>query len=358
MISYLALVTGGSLGALLAGGLVYRKQRQSHTARLLEIDTPYKIVEQLYIRVGGIDQWFQIRGEDRNNPVLLILHGGPGWPNATFTLPLRPWEKYFTIVQWDHRGTGKTLGRNGKPTQAEMTFARRVSDAIELSEFLCQYLHQEKLILLAESMGTLTGLPLVLQRPDLFSAIVVTDLYVNMVQNETLKYCLTLERLRSAGNIRGILALERIGGDPTLWDLQAWNVNMAWAFKTNTPFPNLDRALLFPLVLTSPLYSLRDILTILTGFQNTTAAMFEEIMAYDARRLGTEFELPFFLLQGERDVITLTGLAKDYFTEIDAPHKQLALIKDAGHFAAFSQPEQFLCELLARVYPLVRGAGV
>ena len=352
MSSYLAAILGGSLIALLAGGSAYRKQRQSRTARLLAIDTPDRIVEEFYIRVGGIDQWVQIRGENRDNPVILILHGGPGWPNATFTLPLRSWEKYFTIVQWDHRGAGKTLGRNGRPSREEMTFDCRVSDAIELAENLRQYLAKDKLILLAESMGTLTGLPLVKQRPDLFSAIVVTDLYVNLVQNEALKYRLTLERLRLAGNVRGIIALERIGGDPVYWDLHAWNVNMAWAFKTNTPIPNLDRAMLFPLVWTSPLYSLRDIMTLLTGFQNTTAAMFEEIMAYDARRLGGNFDLPFFLFQGECDVITLTGLAEDFFQEIDAPIQEMALIKNAGHFAAFSQPDQFLNELLSRVYPL------
>jgi pimeloyl-ACP methyl ester carboxylesterase len=64
--------------------------------------------------------------------VLLVLHGGPGWPNAVFTLPRRPWERYFTVVQWDHRGAGKTLRRTGKAGSGEMTFDRRVADAVEL----------------------------------------------------------------------------------------------------------------------------------------------------------------------------------------------------------------------------------
>jgi len=140
-----------------------------------------------------------------------------------------------------------------------MTFDRWVADAIEVVDFLRRHLDKDKVIVLAESMGTLTGLPLAKRRPDLVHALVVTDLYVDIIRNEAGKYRLTLERLRAAGNTRGVTALEAIGADPTRWDLAAWNVNMAWAFRTNVPTPNLDRRLLFPLALSSPLYSLRDL---------------------------------------------------------------------------------------------------
>ena len=117
-------------------------------------------------------------------------------------------------------------------------------------------------------------------------------------------------------------------------------------------YANLDRRLLFPLALSSPLYSLRDLATLFQGFQWSTAQMFTELMAYDAWRLGPRFEVPFFLFQGESDVVTLTTLATEYFEEVEAPTKELALIKDAGHFAAFTQPDRFLAELLVRVHPL------
>jgi pimeloyl-ACP methyl ester carboxylesterase len=135
--------------------------------------------------------------------VLLVLHGGPGWPNAVFTLPLRPWERHFTVVQWDHRGAGKTLRRTGKAGSGEMTFDRRVADAVEVIEFLRRHLSVDKVIVLAESMGTLTGLPLARRRPDLVAALVATDLYVAMVANEVGKYQLTLERLRTAAPPKG-----------------------------------------------------------------------------------------------------------------------------------------------------------
>jgi pimeloyl-ACP methyl ester carboxylesterase len=62
-------------------------------------------------------------------------------------------------------------------------------------------------VVLAESMGTVTGLVLVKRRPDLFHALVVTDLYVNMAATQARKYQLTLERLRAAGTTKGVAAL-------------------------------------------------------------------------------------------------------------------------------------------------------
>ncbi len=74
-------ILGGAAGIIAApavGGLAYRKARQRRVAKALEITTPNGIVEERFVRIGGIDQWIQLRGEDRDNPVLLVLHGGPG----------------------------------------------------------------------------------------------------------------------------------------------------------------------------------------------------------------------------------------------------------------------------------------
>src|SRR5215510_3514294 len=142
------------------------------------------IRDDRYVTIGGTDQWLQIRGTDRANPVLLVVHGGPGSPYSVFTPLLREWERDFTVVHWDRRGCGRTLRRNGTPVADDLTFERMVADGIEVSRFLCEHFDTEKIILMAGSMGTIIGLPMVRRHPELFSAYVGTDFYVNMRDNE------------------------------------------------------------------------------------------------------------------------------------------------------------------------------
>ena len=54
----------------------------------------------MFVRIGGIDQWITIKGDDRNNPVVLFLHGGPGDALSPIADAwLGGWEKDFTLVQ-------------------------------------------------------------------------------------------------------------------------------------------------------------------------------------------------------------------------------------------------------------------
>ena len=67
MIATVATSLAGAVVLAAAGAFAYRARRQRRTVRSLMIRTSNGIAESRYVRIGGIDQWIQIRGEDRAN---------------------------------------------------------------------------------------------------------------------------------------------------------------------------------------------------------------------------------------------------------------------------------------------------
>jgi pimeloyl-ACP methyl ester carboxylesterase len=350
----ITIILASAIAAATATGLsalAYRKLQQRRIGRGLRITSPRALVEERFVRLGGIEQWIGLRGEDRANPLLLMLHGGPGFPYSPLSPRLRAWEKHFTVVQWDRRGVGKTLARNGKAGTGELTFTRMIDDGIELTEYLRARFGQEKIILLSSSMGTLVGLPMAQRRPELFAAYVGTDFNVSVLRNELRSHPQVLAQLLAAGDHKAVAALERMGGDPQRWSVGDWSLKQRLTAKTISDGPRFNELLLLPL-LCEPGRSLRELWHTVQGLELSSAQLFGQFMTFDAWEVAPRLEVPFFMFQGEDDRFTLTELAEEYFRDVMAPAKRIALIGDAGHFAAFTQPEQFLAQLLAHVRPL------
>ena len=169
---------------------------QARNAKQYAIASPTGIDEASYVPIGGIEQWVTIRGQDRANPVILFVHGGPGDVTNPWTFRIfAPWEELFTVVQWDERGAGRTLAKSGPGIASTLTIDRMAHDGIELAEYLRQHLGKPKIIVVAHSFGSLLALRMVLQRPDLFYAYVGTG----QVADETRNYAVALAELQQVG---------------------------------------------------------------------------------------------------------------------------------------------------------------
>src|SRR6202158_3852425 len=115
-----------------------------------KIVTPNGVERLDKVRIGGIEQWVSIRGADKRNPVLLLIHGGPGYVSMPMSWWFtRGWEEYFTVVQWDQRGAGKTylLNDPGKiaPT---LTPERMIADTEEIAAWARKEFGKDKIFVL------------------------------------------------------------------------------------------------------------------------------------------------------------------------------------------------------------------
>jgi pimeloyl-ACP methyl ester carboxylesterase len=69
----------------------------------------------------------------------------------------------------------------------------------------------------------------------------------------------------------------------------------------------------------------------------------------DLRRLGLEFAVPIFVVQGTEDDYTPAALSRAYVEDLRAPDKEFVPIEGAGHFALVSRPDVFLSAMNERL---------
>jgi pimeloyl-ACP methyl ester carboxylesterase len=308
----------------------------------LAIRTPNGIDEAHFVRLGGLDQWVHIRGEHRSNPVVLMLHGGPGMSYATptWTRTFRAWESSFTIVQWDRRGVGKTFARHGSKGAGVMTFAQLTDDGLALAAMLRARFPASPLILLGHSAGSVVGLHMVARRPDLFAAYVGTDQIVDMTRNEIMSYEALQTRLMAGRDAEALRAFARIGPPPYA-TLGAWSRKQALIMQSDGTSPRFR----LWAMLTMPRHSLRDVYGLIAGHFFSARTLFAELIQFRALDLGPRFGLPMYFLQGGADIMTVTALVAEFVESISAPAKELVVLKGGPHLAMVTMSDQFLAEL-------------
>ncbi|WP_031012683.1 alpha/beta fold hydrolase [Streptomyces sp. NRRL F-5727] len=356
----IAAVAATSAAALLAAPaallLGHRALGRARNASRMAITTPNGVDEQGFVRIGGIEQWISVRGEDRTNPVLLELHGGPGASTAIFGARTRSWERHFTVVRWDMRGTLKTLGRNGPEGTGELSFERLYADAVEVTDHVRARLGVDKVVLLGHSYGSALGLRLARAFPERYSAYVGTDQNIHDAGRDDSVHRALLARLRAAGKRRELAAVEALHPDERRWTARE-RATHAKLLATSDPLTldTMKRTVMGSLWL-SPRHSLRELRLFLRGM-SLSEPVAQGTAGYDDWADGTDFALPFFVFQGEKDVLTSPELARRFFDDVRAPVKGFALIEECSHFAAFRRPERFLELLLTHVRPVVTRAS-
>ncbi len=308
------------------------------------ISTPNGVDEARYLKIGGIEQWVTIRGENRANPVVLMLHGGPGdatnpWGHAGF----RTWLKTYTVVQWDQRGAGRTLGRNGKASAATLTTDRLVQDGVELADALRTTLQKDKIILLGHSWGSVLGVLMAKAKPDFFSAFVGTGQVGDPARGYHVAFDALLEKARALGDTRAIRELQEIGPPPYKGG-HGYQVQRRWSnlFEGSDVFI----ASMLGLALTAPGYAMRDMNDWIDGQGLSADRLVPQSSSLSATALTGRFAVPVFVIQGSDDFTTPTSLAREFVDGVQAPDKAFVAIS-GGHFAVFMNSSEFLKELSA-----------
>jgi pimeloyl-ACP methyl ester carboxylesterase len=235
-----------------------------------------------------------------------------------------------------------------------MTIDRMAQDGIELTQFLREHLHKNKIIIVGHSWGAILGIHMAKARPDLFYAHVGAGQVVNTRENEALNYDRLLGEAKALGDSKAVAELQA-SGPPPYAAMKALSTQRIWAqaYEHADSYEAAGQAA----SLYAPGYSLSDLYHAIQSIRFTLdtfvgPSMSGPLMKVDLNALGPDFAIPIFVFEGPDDYISSPDLAKAYVDTLKAPQKEFVMLPAGGHFAVFTHPEAFLKEMNSRVRPL------
>ncbi|MEP6632849.1 MAG: alpha/beta fold hydrolase [Luteimonas sp.] len=325
-------------------------------ADLQRVVTPNGVQESFEAPIGGLKQWVSVRGKDRDHPLLLFVHGGPASPSMPLAWTFqRPWEDYFTVVNWDQRGAGKTYVANSPDAVGPtLHIDRYVDDTIELIEFLRKRYGKRKVVLVGHSWGTIVALKAALRRPDLIHAYVGMGQVISVADNERLGYQFALKKAHEEGNREAIRELEALAPYPGTQPLTRERIiaERKWAqHYSGLSAYRTDSSFYFDAPKLSPEYDAADRAAIDLGNQLTLSRILAEWNQVDFKSVHN-VPFPVFMFMGRHDESTPSEQADRWLAGVNAPVKRAVWFEYSSHLAPIEEPGRTLVSLVQDVLPL------
>lgn len=334
-------ILGGLLlvGALVLSYLVFISKGEIKPF-LDEEGKPLKdsIAEKTKINVNGIEQGMIIRGKNKDNPVILFLHGGPGVPEY-FLQEKYPCnlEDYFTLCWWEERGSGISYKQDIEPKG--ISIDQLVEDTISISEYLKDKYKQDKIYLMGHSFGSFLGIRAAKERPDLYHAYIamaqLTGNELTGTKSNTLtyeymyKYFTKKKDRASLGKLKQYSNFHKDGSISFKEEYLAALDNLKHKAGCGTmhTMSSVISGIFLP-QLNSSCYTLGEII----NYWKAKARMkdtkvFQEIKDLNLFEEDLKFEIPIYFFSGVYDYTCPYPLMKELFNKIEAPKKKFIPLK-------------------------------
>jgi len=314
---------------------------------------PDSIAEAHYVNLGGLDQWMLIRGENLNNPLLILLHGGPGFSETHFFRHFNsPLEKAFTVVYWDQRGSGKSF--NSKIPESSMTVDQFIANLDEMVEAVCKLVGRRKVTIFGHSWGSALGVLYAARFPEKVAAYVGSGQIGDWLAAESGSYAFALAEAQRHNNRKALKELLAIGPPPypasSLWTERTWLQTFKGQLRAGALL-NMARDFLGV-----PELSIFDLLNLLRGFRFSLFAMWDEVSRLNLIEAVPALKIPVFFFLGRHDHWVPPETSVAYLEALIAPSKKLVWFEESGHEPFVDEPSKFNASMIELVRPVVVSA--
>lgn len=285
------------------------------------------------VQLGQYKQKILIEGKQKNLPIMIVLHGGPGEP-IPFGVGARGLFPEITshciCVYWDQYGCGIN--------HAKLPQDIMINDFVEMTTDLIQYIKdkfpQNKLYLFGMSWGSVLSAKAALRKANCLDGVLVYGqvLYELMQSDEILQTILNSDAPQKVKKeLQNIYDTKDFHYSSTL-KISQWMKKYTEGY-TNKNEPQIPLKSMLKDIKASPDYHLQDFISALFNGFLTHKSLINEMTVVDLRRELCQVTIPYRMIQGETDIVTSTKHIVEYVEESHNPLLTYRVVKDAAHSA-------------------------
>lgn len=279
------------------------------------------------VQINGISQWIGVRGDDDSKPLLLFLHGGPGFSSRNYSKKfIKYLKKDFMIAQWDQRESGITS--HWGPFSDSLTLELFHQDTEEVVNYLLKRFSKKKIYLVGFSWGGFLGMHFASKHPELLYAYVSVSSMIHQNESEQLTLNLLKEKAELSGDQKAKHEISTIRvpfSSPEelyfqrKWTLEYLNKNDSNVHYSKKLFED---------------WGLKWMPLFLKAAQVNLAETSPEILC------------PVYFFHSDKDYVSNHIVAKNYFSQLNAKDKEFIWFEKSTHEIPNQEPEKFSEELI------------
>ncbi|MBY7142621.1 alpha/beta hydrolase [Virgibacillus sp. NKC19-3] len=323
-----------------------------------ENDEGSTTITKEYIEINGVEQGIIIESLNQNKPLLLFLHGGPGFPaypvNKAHGLKL---EQYFDVCYWDQRGTG--MSYDAEEAKKGLTVEQLVNDTIEVTNYLRNKYIRDKVFILGHSWGSYLGSLVVQKSPELFYAYIGIGQIGSHLESEREAYQFILKTAMDKNDKRAIKRMRNVTFDENYYQNRAYGAIRAkftekygGGFKREG-YANSER---LRHVFSCPNYTLKERINSFKGAILGWQSLGHVMATADLVELVPKLQLPVFILQGRHDYQTTYTQAKRFYESVEAPLKKMYTFENSSHTPFIEEQALFYKIIQDDILPVAEEA--
>lgn len=296
-----------------------------------EIIAANEISELKTYSLGGYDQKVLMEGKKKTNPIVIFLHGGPGFP-IPFCEGCRGMYPEFTdrflCVYWDQLG----CGLNNCKIDNSFSIENYVDMLVDLIKVIKKEFPENTVSLFGMSWGSILAAKAAQRVPELLYRVLTYGQVLRQLTFNEEVYK-TLEESNLPAKQRKQLEIIKNADKHTLQEMKSI---MGWIRKYTEGYQakaggKTSIGSFFYGVLTGPDYTLKDFIALFLNGYRKNQSLLKEILDVDLSEVFRNMQVPYLILQGNTDIVTSTKTISAFINSIENDNIVFHCIQNSGH---------------------------